>query len=272
MSIKNFNFLKPLSIANKIRLGKEGDGGYVVYKPSLDSVDALLTYGVGWDVDFEVEFFNHTNKKVHMHDHTMFPDERGEGKPLYGSDNEFLRKHIDHLDEWEKYLGYLEENDVIFHNEGIGTKREGKLDTLTNHIARYGLQCSRVLLKMDIEGAEYPILDSDGFYEHIDVIDQIVLEMHDLKNRLRDVVRIMERLGAHYEIVHIHGNNGTEGFTLYGEDGDIPFPDVIELTLVKRESLAPEDILTVETEYPVEGLDYPNDHRMPHPGLQFDLS
>ena len=39
-----------------------------------------------------------------------------------------------------------------------------------------------------------------------------------------------------------------------------------------RRSRLQEDILTVETEYLVEGLDYPNDHRMPHPGLQFDLT
>ncbi len=135
MTIDNFNFLKPLSVTNKIRLGNQWDGGYVVYKPSLERVDALLSYGVGWDVDFEVEFFNHTNKTVHMHDHTMLPDEHGSERQLHGSGGEYSRtQQIKYVDEWKDYLSYLKENDVVFHNEGISAEKEDRCDTLANHI------------------------------------------------------------------------------------------------------------------------------------------
>ncbi len=272
MSVKNFNFLKPLSVANKIRLGKEKDGGYVVYKPSLKKVDALLTYGVGWDVDFEVDFFDLTQKKVFMHDHTMLPNENGVTGSLYGFDQESLRMHIDHIDEWKEYLEYLKKHGVVFYDEGISIRQEGKCNTLANHINKYGLHNSRVLLKMDIEGAEYPILDSYEFYDHTDIIDQIIVEIHDVKDRLSDIARIVEKLGSRYEIVHIHENNCANSFIFHTERGDISFPDVIELTLVKRDSIRPKDILVTETEYPIEGLDYPNDPDRSYLGkLAFDV-
>ena len=51
--IDDFDFLIPLSITDKMRLGTEGDGGYVVYLLSLLTIDILMTYGIGWDINFE---------------------------------------------------------------------------------------------------------------------------------------------------------------------------------------------------------------------------
>ena len=58
--MENLKFLQPLSVKNKMRIGPKCDGGYVVYIPSLYNVDVLLTYGVGWDINFEVDFYNLT--------------------------------------------------------------------------------------------------------------------------------------------------------------------------------------------------------------------
>lgn len=68
------DFLLPVSLSNKMRLGPNEDGGYVVYKPSLYKIDLLLTYGVGWDIDFEIDFYNLTGKKILMYDPTLFGD------------------------------------------------------------------------------------------------------------------------------------------------------------------------------------------------------
>ena len=62
-----------------------------------------------------------------------------------------------------------------------------------------------------------------------------------------------------FQIVHIHGNNQPEPFTLYTDVGnDICFPDVLEVTFVKKESILSKDLLSEEIEYPCQDLDYPN--------------
>lgn len=275
--MNNLNFLRPLSVSNKIRIGRKGDGGYVVYKPSLENIDVLLTYGVGWDVDFEIDFFNLTGKGVFMYDPTMFGDEYIDKtycrRLLKKFKFQSFYKYIRFATKWKKHLEYLRKNDVVFCNEGIAAEKKNKFDTLSSHLSQNNISDKKILLKMDIEGSEYPILDNDDFYKNIQNIEQIVIEIHDLKNRLRELERIITKLKKYFEIVHIHGNNHSETFILYNEKGDVSFPDVIELTLVKKENIIPEDVLTTKMEYPVKGLDYENTPFKPPLGkLFFDQS
>ena len=271
----NLNFLKPVSVSNKIRIGRRGDGGYVVYKPSLDKIDVLMTYGVGWDVDFEIDFFNLTQKRVFMHDPTMFEDNYI-SKPhckrlLKKWKFQSLYQYLQFSTKWKKHLEYLDSNGVKFVNEGIATQKGQKYDVLWNHLCRNEITDQAILLKMDIEGHEYAILESDDFDQCIPCIDQIIIEIHDLKNKLRRLKEIIEKLHAYFEIVHIHGNNHSEPFTLYTEKGDISFPDVIELTLVKRESIVPQDLLSENIDYPIDGLDYQNTpFKQPIRNLKFE--
>ena len=260
--MNNLNFLKPVSIKNKMRVGPEYDGGYVVYKPSLYNVDVLMTYGVGWDINFEVDFYNLTNKTIHMFDPTMFGNQyinkRHCKRLLQRLQFKKLHKYLKYNNGWKKRIEYLQENDVWFHNEGIAVEKKGKYDTFENHLAEYGIVEKRVLLKIDIEENEYPILNDSMFYKNLSNIDQIIIEIHNIKNRLRELKTIIQKLKVEYEIVHIHGNNNSELFTLYNESCDIKFPDVIELTFVKQKSILPEDLLNEQINYPEKGLDYPN--------------
>src|ERR1700733_11758386 len=66
------SFLKPVSLKSKCRLGRQQDGGYVVYEPALRQTDLLITYGVGWDTSFEEAFQERYKKPAYLFDHTMF--------------------------------------------------------------------------------------------------------------------------------------------------------------------------------------------------------
>jgi hypothetical protein len=66
------NFLRPVTLKRKKRLGPRRDGGYIVYEPLLRETDALVTYGVGWNIGFEEDFNKLTGKEVRMFDPTMF--------------------------------------------------------------------------------------------------------------------------------------------------------------------------------------------------------
>lgn len=256
------DFLLPVSLSNKMRLGPNEDGGYVVYKPSLDKIDLLLTYGVGWDIDFEIDFYNLTGKKILMYDPTLFGDKGIDWAYCAKLVKKWrvlsLFKYVLHIYRWRKQFKILRDYDILFYNEGIACETSKKYDTFRNQLIKNDVKDERILLKMDIEGNEYPIFNEPGFIGNLNVVDQLIIEFHDLKNRLRELESIVNELKKQFYIVHIHGNNYSGGFYIYRESSDIYFPDVAEMTFVRKTCVLHEDISMDEFDYPTQGLDYPN--------------
>jgi hypothetical protein len=258
-----------LSIKNKIRLGREGDGGYVVYSKLLDKTEVLITYGVGWEISFEEHFNQLTNRSVLMFDPTMFGDYLIDWNEIlkFTLRLRFVQVFI-HLRRalflWRKKKE-LRKKGILFISEGISAKKtdEDKYDTLLGHLERFGQTGKQLLLKMDIEGVEYEVFNNDATYDCLINVNQLLIEFHDLKNRLRNVQHILARLSRDFEIVHIHANNAGHTFLFYDltSEGnvDIALPDILEISFVRRELICSEDILTLPEQYPVSGLDFPND-------------
>lgn len=267
--MENLNFLYPLSLRNKIRLGPSCDGGYVVYKPSLDNVDILFTYGVGWDIEFETAFYNLTNKRIVMYDPTMFEDgyyNKGYCLNLLKRFH-FVRliKYFLFISSWIDSFKYLEKHNILFFNEGLSCDSgRKKYNTFKYHMESLGILQERILLKIDIEENEYPLFVGESFYASLKNVDQIIIEFHNVKKRLRQLKQIIQKLQVEYSIVHIHGNNCAESFILYRESGeDLVFPDVIEVTLVRKSCIFPEDICSDIFDYPIPGMDFPNNPYRP---------
>ena len=65
--------LKPyyLPIGDRIRLGSNGDGGYVLLNRGLQDVEVLYSYGVGANSDFEFMFCEKYNAIARLYDHTV---------------------------------------------------------------------------------------------------------------------------------------------------------------------------------------------------------
>ena len=103
-----------------------------------------------------------------------------------------------------------------FMPECVGDKREtvdGRLfDTMRNQFAKNGDSAKRIVLKMDVEGAEWDSLLSAPD-EVLGQIDQMVVEFHgvgDERNGTQDQKhRVVQRLKRFFEIGHIHFNNAT---------------------------------------------------------------
>lgn len=255
-------FLKPISLSNKMRIGPNSDGGYVVYKPSLNNIDLLITYGVGWDINFEIDYYNLTGKKILMYDPTMFGDKAID--KAYCSKlvkkckiNSFL-KYVLNIYRWKKQFKILSEYDILFYNEGIACKASKKYDTFCNQLIKNDIRTDHILLKIDIEGNEYLIFNDADFIDNLNLVDQLIVEFHDLKNRLRSLESIINELNKQFYIAHIHGNNYSGGFYVYREFSDIYFPDVVEMTFVRKTCVLNGDILQQEFDYPTQGLDHPN--------------
>ena len=175
----NIDFLKPISLHNKMRIGPPYDGGYVVYEPTLADT-TLLTYGVGWDVSFEENFNKITGNKVIMFDPTMYDTIMLDIDKIKRKLNNFqIKELITYLlfvkNFWMKKQ-VLKWKKVLFVNEGIDTKKSVKYDTLANHLQQYQLLDKQLLLKIDVEGKEYELFEDDSMYNNLDNVSQLLIE------------------------------------------------------------------------------------------------
>lgn len=109
-----------------------------------------------------------------------------------------------------------------------------------------------VLLKIDIEGSEYEVINSGGGL--FDRCNVIAIEFHSLGSRWVDFENAMTRLMTSHYIAHLHGNN---------YDKYIPgttVPQTLEVTLVHKQLYSFEPSISSRT-YPIEGIDSPNKRR-----------
>lgn len=206
--------------AKKLRLGHGSDGAYVVLD-LLRPEQPVYSYGVGPDSSFDADL-GVRGHDVFMYDHTV-------GAPR-GSLPATCR----------------------FFREGIAPVADpaGPLGTLEDHIRRNGhLGRTDLVLKMDIEGAEWPVLGTlpeplFGAFE------QILVEIHDLhrlgEDEHRAAVRTaLTRLANRFTLFHVHAN-------VYGglalAEG-VPVARVLELSYVRSDLVSREPSRTL---YPTE--------------------
>lgn len=262
--MEDIKFLKPISIKHKQRLGPNMDGGYVIYKPVLNDIDALVTYGVGWEVGFEEHFNEVTGRRVVMFDPTMFGKYILDFKLLKGllRDRQILNVFKYSHFAWETWreLNKLRRRNIILVNEGIGVKSVEKYNTLENHLKKHELIDKPILLKIDIEGDEYSVFENDDTYEHFKNVSQMIVEFHHLHLFFQKFKKIICRLQQDYEIVHVHGNNwgGEFSFSALEEATEVLMPKVLEITLVQKGRIRRDDIVDECFCYPSKDLDFPN--------------
>lgn len=129
----------------------------------------------------------------------------------------------------------------IFHNNNIYNEKSLLIKE------------DNVLVMMDIEGAEYKIIDSMSEMT-MNKIKQFCLELHQIKAPSDDMTRrILEKLNNYFYLVHVHANNYRPQFK-----NEIPY--TLELTYVNKNQFLEEPQID-SRKYPLKDLDYPNDPR-----------
>jgi hypothetical protein len=91
-----------------------------------------------------------------------------------------------------------------------------------------------LLLKMDVEGAEWGALDA-ATPATLSRFEQITLEVHQLHDTSRYALfgRVMDKLLADFVLVYNHGNN-CPGNVAWAQLGQWQIPRVFELTFVRK--------------------------------------
>jgi hypothetical protein len=127
--------------------------------------------------------------------------------------------------------------------------------TLSRVFAR--ADSNKILLKVDIEGCEYRIIDAIA--EFADRIVGLIVEFHDTEPLRSVFVEAIRKLQQHFEIVHVHANN-TEGV------GSDQLPELLEVTFVRRTR---SQTLQRRTVLPLDGVDAPNIPDLPNYTMRF---
>lgn len=172
--------LQPVMLKNCTfqRFGSVNDGGYVMCENLIDPVDAAYSYGVGPNADWDCDISRRYHIPVHQYD--CFDPTR----PTCDGGR------------------------FDFHNECIGPRagaKDGRVfDTLENQIQKNGDAGRRLIIKMDIEGAEWDALLATSD-ELLASIPQITMEMHGSDDP--KILEAIRKLKRSFYLVNLHFNN-----------------------------------------------------------------
>lgn len=214
---------------NLIRIGGTGDGGYLL-PDDLNEVKFCLSPGVAETSDFEFQLASEYDILCCLSDFSV------NGPAVQHSLLHFTKKFISS------------------YNDEQNLRLDDWVDACEN---RYGK--GDLLLQMDVEGAEYPVLH-DVSEATLAKFRIILIEFHCVdrifdRNQFALIKQAFDKLLKQFFIVHIHPNNS--GHTSV-QDG-IEVPTVLEFTFLRRDRVADRQPLLFEPHV----LDQPNSNNKP---------
>lgn len=212
---RNVLWLNATPISSLKYVGPEYDGGYYVL--DLFSKPLLISGGAGKNIDFEL-FFADRGSEVHLFD---------------GSN----------VKERHNFKS------IRFHDSFLGNSRLNKgyqdlSEFLTKNINPVEIKEKGLYLKLDIEGAEYIVLEQ--ILSLLDNFDQIIIEFHEFyritnEEFRKSLAKVLTVLQESFLSLSFTSNNWDRFFHI----GDLFMPNTFEVTLIhKRHSSMVKDIPT----------------------------
>lgn len=198
------------------RFGEEHDGGYVMCEDDLGhGLVGALSYGIngfdGWGMAVASRF------GIQLHEYDCFNATKP--RPCAGCKVQFHSECIQSL----------------AFTQNLERRRDFK--TLSAQLSENGLASAgerSLLLKLDVEGAEWNILASEPM-ETLRKMRQIVVEFHEISpdSDFRQYLQAFQKLeAAGFAVAHVHGNNCCRVAKLNGFE----VPSFLEVTFVPAPS------------------------------------
>ena len=250
-------FLAP-SIVDQLRLGSKNDGGYISPNNAWTSNCSVISMGVKDDWSFE----SNLTKLVPSANVLCFdPTVSAFGflvhliKSLFNliSTNGWsFRRRVGLVRlRLKTLLGYL----MFFtHPKRRHIKKWCRLSggkesiSLTEAVSIVP-QTTELLIKMDIEGDEYALLEDFLLSKDLPRTRAFFIEFHEISENWQVFSFVVKKLQQHFTITHFHANNCVR------ELGGNGLPRFIELTLLRNDLVASSGIRTI---LPVAAVDSPN--------------
>jgi hypothetical protein len=169
------------------------------------------------------------------------------GKAGFGA----VRRRRRRLSDYRTFFGH----EATHFRERIHDRKDDTSVDIATVFERAGT--GKVFVKMDIEGAEYRVLDD--VLSFADRVLGFAIEFHDTGPLRLVFERSMAAARRRFEIVHVHANN----FAAPYRDG---LPEALEITLARKDLVG---TASRRAELPLPELDQPNDPRHPDYRLTF---
>lgn len=199
-------FKKNYVSTHLIRIGGDGDGGYLV--PNIfEHINYCFSAGVGDISKFEKELSEKYKIKSFLADASI-------NSPAENDKNFFFTK---------KFLGSRSYDNFISLGDWISQSIKDKN--------------KKKILQMDIEGSEYEVLSFESS-ESLSQFSLMVIEFHNLynlsnRNFLRMITAVFQKIYKNFSICHVHPNNYSGIYNLNG----LMIPGSIEVTFVRNDFL-----------------------------------
>jgi hypothetical protein len=175
-----FSEIQPVHVTNceLLRFGEAHDGGYPLCRNLLRRVKAGYSYGISGYDGWGCSVSRRLHIRVHQYDCFDLREPSCPG------------------------------GDTMFHGECIGTTRETQdgrpFDTMANQFMRNRNAATPLVMKIDVEGAEWDsfLFAPDSVFSQIDQLD---VEFHHVDDP--KYVEVIRRLKRFFYVAHVHYNN-----------------------------------------------------------------
>ncbi len=230
-----------------MRIGPKTDGGYIIDKRILGNNNILVTCGLNDDWEFEKDFIKKNGDvSIIAFDHTV--------------NNEFWIKRfkkdfisllllkklsLNKILDVFKYIDYR----IFFRKNKIHYRKKIVNKCKNNNqisISKILKPLKNVVLKVDIEGDEYKILND--IKKNSKKIIFLIIEFHNIHKNLVKIKKFLDNLDL--KVIHTHANN-------YGGINKKNIPKVLELSLINSKIIKIKNIYS-KRKYPIVNLDYKN--------------
>lgn len=204
-----YNFLTPFKVKKLIRLGRNFDGGYLVCRDTLKYCENLITLGVGDDISFEKDFDKkNKNNKIFLYDYTVNHQLFLRIILKYLRRLITFRTKLDNLiyslKNYFNFIILVNQNNVSLFKLRIVKKIKTNFDIQLSKIFKI-IKSKNNLLKIDIEGSEYEIID-DIIKNNLK-INMLIIEFHWINDNKKKFINSIKKLKKRFDIIHLHANN-----------------------------------------------------------------
>ena len=241
--------LKPYHIdkSNLIRIGPKKDGGYIVDKRILNKSKVVITFGLNDDWDFEKDFLSkRSNSRIIAYDHTV---NKQFWKTRFKNDlvsfllfKKIKFNQIIDIFKYFSYLKFFKKKNEHFIKKVVAKKKNCNHVTVNEALKDF----ENTLLKIDIEGDEYGVLDQIN--KNSKKINLLIVEFHKVNKNIKKIEKFLKK--SNFKIIHIHANN-------YGGVDKNNVPKVLEISLLNKKKFRISKSKS-NYSYPISGLDYSN--------------
>ena len=278
--VKNLNlsfgphlaFLQP-ELTNLRRFGVPRDGGYVGPPESIANNSVIFCFGLSYEWSFETEITSQVkNTRFIAFDPTVsfgiFVIEVLKSfKHLFNfGDNESAYRRFRVFGYRLKVVKNYVFSFYFQRNQHIKKWVKGEKVNLKNCISiaeiffEFGKD-KEIILKIDIEGDEFELLEELLKLGQISAVRSLFIEFHDLDLNWQKFSEIVHKLKETHSLVHLHLPNMRTDLTEYG------VPKFLEMTFIKS------GLLNTKNEHrdslPVVDVDFPNRPECPDFKVKF---